>query len=351
MTSPDPAQNQRNKACLWSLWTQLAADPADTLTGAWADALAPDVNWHGFEPIGSLVGVDAVTEGFWRPFVHSFTNLRRETHLFFGGQSNGRADGDVARDGKWWVTGTGLLHATFANDYLSIPATDGPVSIRWGEFCCFDAEGFITNIYFLIDLIDLLQQTGVSVLPPARGADRLYPPPAASDGILSGPSIPSETSHSLDHIRAFIFDGLNAFDESDLASMGMARWFHPDVRWYGPGGIGACLSFEEFESLHQAPWLVAFPDRQVQDLDALFAEGDYSGAPGWSGVKATHTGAYLGVEPTGNTIAFNGLDWWKRDGDVYIENWVFVDMIHLFQQFDIDLLGRIGSGSREPDSP
>lgn len=41
----------------------------------------------------------------------------------------------------------------------------------------------------------------------------------------------------------------------------------PDLQWYGPGGIGACPSFEEFENLHQRPWLVAFPDRQVQDLD------------------------------------------------------------------------------------
>lgn len=41
------------------------------------------------------------------------------------------------------------------------------------------------------------------------------------------------------------------------------------------------MSFAEFETLHQQPWLVAYPDRQVQDLDALFAEGLYSAAPGW----------------------------------------------------------------------
>ncbi len=81
--------------------------------------------------------------------------------------------------------------------------------------------------------------------------------------------------------------------------------------------------------------------RQVQNLDALFAERAYSAAPGWAGVKATHTGPYLEIEPTGNAIDFNGLDWWKREGDQYVENWVFVDMIHLFNQFGVDLLARI----------
>ena len=36
---------------------------------------------------------------------------------------------------------------------------------------------------------------------------------------------------------------------------------------HGPGGIGACLSLREFEDNHQQPWLDAFPDRKVQNLD------------------------------------------------------------------------------------
>ncbi|MFN9938635.1 MAG: ester cyclase [bacterium] len=81
----------------------------------------------------------------------------------------------------------------------------------------------------------------------------------------------------------------------------------------------------------------------MQDLNALIAEGAYSGGPGWAGVLATHSGPYLDCPPTGHRIAVNGLDWWKRDGERYIENWVFVDMIHLFRQFGVDLLARAQS--------
>jgi predicted ester cyclase len=79
----------------------------------------------------------------------------------------------------------------------------------------------------------------------------------------------------------------------------------------------------------------------VQDLTALIAENQYSGAPGWAGVIATHAGPYLGCPATGRRVEVNGLDWWKREGEQYIENWVFVDMVHLFRQFGVDLIDRM----------
>jgi predicted ester cyclase len=62
---------------------------------------------------------------------------------------------------------------------------------------------------------------------------------------------------------------------------------------------------------------------------------------GWNGVLANHTGQYLGVPASGRRIGVNGLDFWRRADDMFIENWVFVDMVHLFRQFGIDLLDRI----------
>ena len=335
--------NQGNKAAVQNLWEAMDNAGITNLRGVLTDACANDVIFHGPQPIGDMHGIDAYLSDYLEPLAHSFPNLRREMFIFFGGESNGRRDGDASLDGHRWVTGTGNLVGTFENDFLGIPASGEEVRIRWGDFTRV-VDGEVAEVYFLIDLVDLMSQAGFEVLPPWRGARDLYPAPAAADGVLETASSADVSAYSLEHIRRFIFDGLNAFDQDDLQSMGMADWFHRDVHWYGPGGIGACMSFQEFEDLHQAPWLVAYPDRQVQDLDALFAEGAYSGAPGWAGVKATHTGPYLGVDATGNSIDFNGLDWWKREREVYVENWVFVDMIHLFQQFGVDLFARMASG-------
>jgi len=330
--------NQQNKQLVWDFWRSLDGAKNADLARVCNQYLGADSAWHGPDPIHSLHGAEAFVSGYWQPLLDSFPDLKRQTHIFMGGKSSGRIDG--SGDGKMWVGGTGYFNASFANDYLGIPATGGAVSIRWGEFCRLEDQK-IVETYLILDLVDLMQQAGIYVLPPSHGVDGMYPPPKANDGVLLDEQDASRSDYALEHIRTFIFDGLNNYDQSELKSMGMADYFHPDVHWYGPGGIGACLSFKEFEDNHQRHWLKAFPDRSVQNLDALIAEGSYSGAPGWAGVKATHSGEYLDCEATDRPLTVNGLDFWKLENDVYIENWVFVDMIHLFRQFGVDLFARI----------
>lgn len=321
-------------------WQQL--DAADSLSAAavFQSILAPDTYWHAHQPVGDARGISAVVGNVWQPLLESFAGMQREVYILLEGISNGRIDGDIARDGKHWVTGTGVFHGRFEKDYCGIPASGEPVELRWGEFCRFENDR-IVETFFLVDLVDLTEQIGLSVLPVAKGSPCIYRRPAADDGLIHYEVDNAESAYSLAHIRKFIFDGLNAYDQDDLQTMGMADYFHENAQWYGPGGIGLCNGFAEFETLHQKPWLYAFPDRSVQNLDALFAEGAYSAAPGWAGVLATHTGAYLDCPPTRRSIAFNGLDWWKREGERYIENWVFVDMVHLFDQFGVDLLASV----------
>ena len=332
-------QNQQNKQRVWDFWRSLQQAAGSQQVEAVArQTMSEDNAWHGPDPINHLRGVDAFVSDFWQPLMHSFPDLKRQTHIFIGGKSNGRIDG--LQDGHMWVSGTGYFNATFANDYLTIPATKKEVNIRWGEFCRIEQDK-IVETYVLLDFIDLMQQAGFHVLPPSHGIDGVYPPPRAKDGILLEAQDEQTSAYSLEHIRRFIFDALNSYDQSALKSMGIADYFHSDVQWYGPGGIGACLSLKEFEENHQRHWLRAYPDRQVQDLDALIAEGPYSGGPGWAGVLATHTGDYLDAKATNKPVEFNGIDFWKLENDRYIENWVFVDMVHLFRQFGIDLFERL----------
>lgn len=332
--------NQRNKEIVWNFWRNLDTLPADDVASATASCMHEELIWNGPDPLNSLSGRSAFLSEFWVPFRESFDDLKRSTFIYIGGKSSGRVDG--LADGRSWIGGTGVFEANFGRDWLGIPAANKRVQIRWGEFCRVE-HAKIVEIYVLLDLVDLMQQVGVNVLPPSRGRDGIYPPPNENDGVLHEAQDTAVSDYSLSHIRRFIFDGLNSYDQDDLGSMGIANYFDPNIKWFGPGGIGACLSLKEFEDLHQRPWLRAYPDRQVQDLNALIAEGPYSGGPGWSGVEATHTGPYLDAEATGKTITFNGIDFWKREGEKYVENWVFVDMVHLFRQFGIDLFERLAN--------
>ena len=334
------SSNQSNKKAVWEFWQAQESASVEDLPKVIEAATTRNIKWFGPDPINSLTGIESYTEDYCRPLNNSFPDMKRQTHIFIGGQSNGKVDG--TDDGQMWVCGTGYLSGTFANDWLGIPASGKTIRIRWGEFCLME-DGKIVTVYFLLDLIDLMQQAGIDVLPPALGKDHLYPPPKDGHAIFLDAQNEIESAQSLALIRKFLFESLNSYDQSDLQSMGVGQYFTQDVQWYGPGGIGACLGLKEFEELHQKPWLTAYPDRQVQDLDNLFAEGDFIGTSGWGAVKATHAGPYLGCPATGNTIVTNGIDFWKRRDDKFIENWVFVDMIHLFRQFGVDLMERMKS--------
>lgn len=338
MESLTTEQNQLNKQLVWDFWQALEGSSIEDLEASAQRFSDDDCTWYGPDPIDRMLGAGAFVADYWQPLTASFPDLKRRTHIFCGGASSGRVDG--SNDGHAWVGGTGLFEGTFANDYLAIPAHNKKVSIRWGEFCRIE-NNRIAESYFLLDFIDLMQQAGFPVLPPSRGADGLYPAPKGNDGILLDAQDEAVSSHTLQHIRRFCFEALNSYDQSKLKSMGIADFFHPDIKWYGPGGIGACLSLGEFEEHHQRPWLQAYPDRQVQDLTALIAEGAYCGGPGWAGVNAMHTGNYLDAAATNRAIDFNGIDFWKLENDMYVENWVFVDMVHLFRQFGIDLFERL----------
>ena len=333
------AKNQRNKATAAAFWAALDGATEGELGRVAAQFMAAEARWQGFAPLRDVAGPAAMAAEFLTPLRRAFPRLERLTHILIGGQSDGTVSG--GNDGRSWVGATGLLVGTPVAPVWGIPARGREVRLRWGEFLEFDADGRITRIQMLIDLIDWLEQIGLSPLPKPSGAPFVWPAPTGCDGVLMAAQDQTRSDDLLAYSRAFIFGGLNAFDKSDLKSMGMARFFHPNVKWYGPGGIGACLSLRAFEDWHQKPWLVAFPDRRVGDLDNLIAEGDFVGASSLPGVQATQTGPYLGHPASGRTLSVNGIDFWRREGGVFTENWVFVDMIHLFGQMGVDLMARV----------
>ncbi len=329
--------NQQNKAIAKAWWEASDTTPLDNLLDTAARMLSKDATWQGFAPLGDLKGTKAVVEAFLRPLRDAFSDLTREIHIAMGGVSDGEADGSA--DGAHWVGGTGYLCGTQNQELWGIPARNTHLRLRWGEFLEFDADGQIVRIQILIDVIDWLEQLDLSPLPPCRGVPFVYPAPTGLSGAVWEDQ--GDASELLAFARQFIFGGLNAFDQSSLKTMKMADYFHPNLKWYGPGAIGACLSLSEFENLHQRPWLTAYPDRKVGDLDNLIAEGDFVGASSLPGVFLTHTGPYLGYPPTQKRAGVNGIDFWRHENGQFTENWVFVDMLHLFDQFGIDLMARV----------
>ena len=71
------------------------------------------------------------------------------------------------------------------------------------------------------------------------------------------------------------------------------------------------------------------------------AEGMYAAGGIWDVPYATHTGEYLGLAPTGIQITIRDFDWWRREENLLVENWIPIDMIDIFRQLGVDLMARM----------
>ena len=295
-----------------------------------------DAAWRGPHPFAEASSITELADSFWIPFTHAFRDLERRDFLFFGGEWQGRR----------WLTAAGHFVGVFAHDFLNIPATGGVVFLRYGEFHAIES-GRIQSTTTMIDWLDLARQAGAWPLPPSLGVEMTHPAPATCNGIQITPGDRQESAKSLQLMEGML-GGLLAYDGDleTLKSMHQHRFWHPDMMWYGPAGIGTTRGLRGFEDFHQRPFIRAFPDRKGGDHYARFADGHFIASSGWPSLHATHAGGeWLGLAPTGKKINMRVMDFWRREGDLLRENWVFIDIPELFHQMGYDLFARMRGNS------
>lgn len=326
--------NQRNKEVVWDLWQRLNHCAPEDADATLRSAMHSEIAWFGPHPINACRGVEEVGERYLGPLLDSFDGLRRTCDVFLGGESCG--------DG--WVSACGYLTGTFVRDWLGIPATGRRTHIHFGEHCRLE-EGRIVESYLILDVLSVIRQAGFQLLPPARGAEggKVLPPPAGA-GVLLTSQDPLETLRSRELVWAMI-RALWRYDQLDLD-----RYWHPDVHWYGPTGIGSCFSLEQFREFHEGPWEAAFPDAGLdlgsgrliglQDGEIL-AEGNYAALGVWDTAFSVSRGTFLGIEPTGELVRMRDFDWYRRDGAKLVQNWVPIDIIDLVLQLGVDLMQKL----------
>ena len=326
-------QTQKNKNRYFD-FVEVLLDPAP---GAVEDAVRrhvhEDVSWHGFHPINELNGRDAVIRGFWRPLLTSFPDICRRTDILLGGNY----------EGQEWLSNTGHFMGTFENDWLGIPATGKLSYLHFGEFHRLE-NGKIVESAILIDLIDLMRQGGMWPLPEqSLGTEANTLGPMAADGLVMTPQDNDESLMSLNMVQAMI-TGLNTPGNE------WKPYWHKNMMWYGPAGIGTLRGIPAFESF-QVPFERAFDGwggglsshTDTQHL-ARIAEGNWVASTGFPSVTGECVGKWLGFEPNGKRMYMRVMDWWRRNGEVLGENWVFIDLPKtLLDLYDYDVFDNMRS--------
>ena len=340
--------NQANKEAVWDFWQRLNYVSIDELPALLRAAAREDVAWNVSAPVDQILGVEAAISDFWLPLRHAFPDLKRAPYVFMGGIDAGSAL-YATEAGEEWVSGCGYMTGTFVKNWLGIPATGKKTDIWFGVFYVM-REGKIAEAYLQVDVLAVMRGAGYQVLPPAPGAEGgKIPGPRAKDGILLTEQDSLESRKSQQLVQA-MGRGMRRYqrdrDGGDLRSMEQEKYWHRDMKWYGPSGIGACHNLEEYEDFHQRPWLEGFGDRNISREGSgrrmgRIGEGAYCCGGIWDTAYSHHHGEYAGIAATGKLMTLRDFDWWKREGDWLIENWVPIDLIDLLRQMDIDLMARL----------
>ena len=96
-------------------------------------------------------------------------------------------------------------------------------------------------------------------------------------------------------------------------------------------------------SLAPKTLLKAFPNRMgTGGKGILFADNDYVGVTGWPNMKMILSGdGFLGLVPGNQEITMRSLDFWRCENGLIRENWVTVDILHVFDQLGVDVFERM----------
>ncbi len=143
-------------------------------------------------------------------------------------------------------------------------------------------------------------------------------------------------------------EGLNDHRIDDIG-----QFFAEGFRWIGNRGCGTKSGLREFQDNWQRPFQAAFSDKVCIDEARLFM-GEWAAAFGRQ--EATHSGAFLGIPPSGRRVEIRYMDFWKVVDGKIVDNWVSVDFAHVAAQLGVDLFGGHGweafdRGEREPPRP
>jgi len=307
-------------------------DPAN-IQLALNELFATDAVVHLAYPFEDLSGAAGFFEQALVPLAQSIPDIERRDYIVMAGRT---------LEGRDWVGCAGYYLGVLHQPWLGIPATRKLVAMRFHEFYRFE-NNQVVEMQALWDIPEVMMQAGVWPMGPSLGRDWMVPSPAVDDALTKNAYDSKASANSLDVVTRMLGD-MGKHPREPVAAMNLDTHWHPRFNWYGPAGIGSMRGIPGFRHNHQIPFLNAMPDRHggYEGEGHFFADGAFVGVTGWPVIHMTVTGdGWLGIAPSGQAITMRSLDFWRVENNLIRENWVLVDLLHVWKQLGVDVLGRM----------
>lgn len=307
----------------------------NTVRKALSQTFAADATMHLCHPFGTFRGPDSLYDKCFAPLLAAMPDLERRDMILMAG---------TTAEGANWVGTMGNYMGTFLAPFLDIPPTGHLAHMRYHEYFRIE-DGKVTAMQAIWDLPELMMQANAWPMAPQLGAFLCTPAPMSGDGLpVTGD--PASAQAALTHVLGMCNTMCKHPSDPDPAVMQLEKYWHPRFNWYGPAGIGTGRGIAGFRNWHQIPFLRGMPDRgldgAVELMSHWFAEGNYVCETGWPNMRMTlsHDG-WMGIAPSGKNVELRSLDFWRLEDGLIRENWVLVDLLDLYRQVGVDVLGRM----------
>ena len=145
-------------------------------------------------PFNELSGAEQVANNLWKPIKDSFSPIQRRMDIFYAG-INSR---DI-NEGKW-VSSMGHFMGIFNKEFLGLKPNLKSILLRYAEFYKVENNKITEGAIFL-DIINLMQQLGVSIIPESTGLVCVTPGPMNHKGLKFAESNSDESRKTLNLIH------------------------------------------------------------------------------------------------------------------------------------------------------
>jgi predicted ester cyclase len=314
-----------------------AGDRGDETAEACRWAMASSHIYRGVYPFDELDGPQAVADLIWSPFRGAFGRFQRRLDILLAGRNNMEDDAPV------WVVATGHLLGLFDTSWLGIPATGRLGYLPFASFFRVDDGRIVETVEFL-DILSVIHQAGCNPFAGAQTASEIMAPgPRTLDGVMHEPCDAEDGRSTLALSNAMLDDLVEEMRSPDEH---LQRFWHGDMNWFGPTGIGSCLGHDGYRRGHTQPF-----ETRLDLVEAIYpgpcniAEGCFSAHFWRPGLRMRPAGGFLGLPPRGEPADIRVADIYRRDGDKLAENWVFIDMLHFLRMQGVDLFADISANA------
>ena len=299
------------------------------LRAALLSAFDPGAKIDLCHPFESLSGPGALFDQVYAPLIAAMPDLERRDFIFMAGPQWGEGtSGD-------WIGLGGNFVGRFDAPWLGIPPTGCPVFMRYHEYYRLEG-GKVVEMTGLWDIPQIMVQAGAWPFDPQNGVEWMCPGPADGMGIRLG----AQERRAGDASVQLVWDMLHGLQRGDAeAPLREAEgYWHPKCLWYGPTGIGTGRRPKGFQDVVLKGFRTGLSNniRFLED-GVFFGDGDLVAFTGWPSGQATHSGdGFLSLAPTGKTFTRRSLDFWRCENGQIRENWVLIDLLHIFDQLGVD---------------